>query len=54
MHKVLAGYDGSAAADHALAFAPLPGVYALPCAFNKSASICATLVTEGRAFQRSI
>lgn len=27
--------------------------YELPCAFNRSASICATFFTEGRAFHRS-
>jgi hypothetical protein len=31
----------------------LAPIYALPCAFNKSASICATFFTEGRAFHRS-
>jgi hypothetical protein len=31
-----------------------PPIYGLTCAFNKSASICATFMTDGRAFQRSM
>jgi hypothetical protein len=29
-------------------------IYKLPCAFNKSESICATFLTDGLAFQRSM